>query len=90
MICRKINWYHFLVHLMCDQSEVKLSDDVVFYSVVLNKCQMICIYILSYLYTVTLYSEWLLQIGNIIFCLSFLLDIFLLLSYSHVTLGDYP
>lgn len=65
-----------------------MSDDVVFYSVILNKCQKICIYILSYLYTVTLYSEWLLQIGKILFVLRFFYILDFLLSYTHVTLGD--
>lgn len=64
-----------------------MSDDVVFYSVILNKCQRICIYILSYLYTVMLYSEWLLQIGNVIIFFS-TFWIFFLLSYTDVTLGE--
>ena len=67
-----------------DWSEVKLSDDVVFYGVILNKCS----YILSYLYTVTLYLDWLLQMA--IFSLSSLFIMFFLLSesYIHVTSQD--
>lgn len=82
--------YHFLVHFMFDLTEDKLSDDV-FYRVILNKC-WICIYILSYLYTVTLYSTWLLQIGNsfFVFSIIFLNFGFVLMFqiYNQVTLRD--
>lgn len=61
-----ITLYSFLVNLM-----FYWSDDVVFYSVILSTCQRICIYILSYLYTVTLYSKWLLQIGDNFFWIFF-------------------
>lgn len=61
-IHQNINWYFHLVSFCEFNVGQKLSDDVVFYSVILNKCQTLCIYILSYLYTVTLYSELLLLV----------------------------
>lgn len=75
-----ITLYYFLVNLM-----FYWSDDVVFYSVILNTCQRICIYILSYLYTVTLYSKWLLQIGNFFFLFGVSLGFFFFIIVSKVT-----
>lgn len=85
MMSQKINWYFhlffvcylgfFFVHFIFSCSKVKVS--ILQCTVILNKCQRICIYILSYLYAVT-YSKWLLQICNILF-LVFLFGFFLLL-----------
>lgn len=99
LICQKINLFSpcvsFFVHFMFSCClEVKLSDYVVFFIVwlILNKCKRICIYILSNLYTVT-YSKWLLQIGNILFCLSFSVKFgifFLLLQWHPCYIGEFP
>lgn len=63
IMCQKINLYFHLVSFC-------VSDDVVFYSVKLNLCQRLCIYILSYLYSVTLYSLLMLR-NDYCFYLSF-------------------